>query len=78
METSTFPEQQALAMELDILRQLVVLSMGPNDPIYLLMNDALRSLSVKKMRKALEAFDSLPNDQRDHVLGLHGDEFASD
>ena len=78
MATSTFPEQQALAMELDILRQLVVLSMGPNDPIYQLMNDALQSLSVKKMRKALEAFDALPDDQRDHVLGLHGDEIASD
>ena len=55
-----FVEQQALAAQLDILRQLVVLSMGPNDPLYLLINDALRTLSVQKMRKATQAFEDLP------------------
>ncbi|HOE97443.1 MAG TPA: hypothetical protein PK847_12755 [Candidatus Sumerlaeota bacterium] len=67
---SSFLEQQALALELDILRQLVVLSMGPEDPLYLLMNDALRSLSMHKMKKALSTFDHLSDTERNRVLGL--------
>ena len=78
MVSPSFVEQQALASQLDILRQLVVLSMGPNDPLYLLMNDALRTLSVQKMRKAIQAFDDLPPDERENVLGIHGDEMGSD
>ena len=73
MHAGSFLEQQALALELDILRQLVVLAMGPSDPLYILMNDALRSLSVQKMRRALARFDEMDESERNIVLGISSD-----
>lgn len=63
-------EIEELCQEVDILRQMILLSRGPADPIYMQMEFSLQARDADRLRDAIKAFDALPQEDRNYTLGM--------
>ena len=74
METTNRENLDTLKADVNLMRQMLVLSRGPLDPIYTLMDEAVRTSSFHKLRRAKEVFAKLPEQMQMHLMGRDTEE----
>ena len=67
-------DRQSLVRELDILRQMVLLARGSDDPLYVGMDEALQEHDPEKIDEMIRAYDDLPEQEKNLAMGLDPDE----
>ena len=62
-------QQQAMTVELESLRQMIMMAKGSGDPFFSRINEALKTQNLEKMRACTQQFDSMSAQERADIMG---------